>query len=66
VARLNASGTALDYSTYLGGAGRDVGRGIAVDAGSIYVTGVTSYGDFRTTPGAFQTVLRGPTDAFVA
>ena len=42
VAKLNATGTALLYATYLGGSGRDSGRGIAVDhAGQAYVTGRT-------------------------
>ncbi|MGO9094328.1 MAG: SBBP repeat-containing protein [Bryobacteraceae bacterium] len=52
VAKLNASGNGLVYSTYLGGAGGSVlfpesGLGIAVDsAGDAYVTGVTSSADF--------------------
>jgi hypothetical protein len=33
VARLNASGLGLLYSTYLGGAGSDTGNAVAVDAG---------------------------------
>ena len=38
--KLNASGSALVYSTYLGGSGGDLGNGIAVDAaGNAYVTG---------------------------
>ena len=38
VAKVNASGTALDYAGYIGGTGSDSGRGIAVDsAGSAYV-----------------------------
>ena len=38
--KLNASGSHLLYSTYLGGSGDDGGGGIAVDAaGSAYVTG---------------------------
>ena len=50
VASLNAAGTALAYSTYLGGSGcLDWGRGIAVDAsGSAYVTGWTQSRDFPT------------------
>ncbi|MGH9891922.1 MAG: SBBP repeat-containing protein, partial [bacterium] len=55
VARLNATGSALVYSTYLGGSGLDFTNGIAVDgAGNAYVTGVTSSTDFPTTPGAFD------------
>ncbi len=42
VTKLNAAGTALVYSTYLGGSGEDVGEGIAVDqAGNAYVIGYT-------------------------
>src|SRR2546422_2333041 len=67
VTKLNPSGAALVYSTYLGGSDNDFGaQGIAVDAaGSAYVTGGTRSSDFPTTPGAFQTVLRGVQDAFV-
>jgi hypothetical protein len=42
VAKLNPTGSALIYSTYLGGTGDDIGRGIAVDSnGNAYVTGQT-------------------------
>ena len=41
--KLNAAGSALVYSTYLGGSGSDAGNGIAVDAaGNAYVTGDTT------------------------
>ncbi len=71
VSKLNAAGSALVYSTYLGGSssghGADAGTGIAVDAaGNAYVTGGTSSLDFPTTPGAFQTVYGGNDDAFVS
>ena len=60
VTKLNATGTALVYSTYLGGNARDYGLGIAVDgSGNAYVTGSTSSTDFPTTSGAFQTRLGG-------
>src|SRR5258708_4235641 len=40
VVKLNAAGSALVYSTYLGGSNLDEGHGIAVDtAGNAYVTG---------------------------
>jgi hypothetical protein len=67
VTKLNAAGSApLLYSTYLGGSSTDIGQGIAVDsAGSAYVSGYTSSGDFPTTPAAFDTTYNGNTDAFV-
>jgi len=65
VAKLNAAGSALSYSTYLGGALVDVGLGVAVDgSGNAYVTGQTFSTDFPT-PGGFDTGLGGPSDAFV-
>ena len=49
VAKLNAAGNALDYSTYLGGAGADQAFGIALDgAGDAYVTGYTLSSNFPT------------------
>src|SRR5262249_53517072 len=46
VTKLNAAGTALVYSTYLGGSSRDLGLDIAVDAaGAAYVTGYTDSTD---------------------
>jgi hypothetical protein len=66
VAKLNPMGTALVYSTYLGGSDGSEGSAIAVDAaGDTYVTGETSSSDFPTTPGAFHTSLEGNDDAFV-
>src|SRR5437016_685340 len=56
---LNALGSALLYSTYLGGSGYDVGKGIAVGAtGNAYVTGYTT-GSFPTTARAYQTTYGG-------
>ncbi|HEY6293124.1 MAG TPA: choice-of-anchor D domain-containing protein [Terriglobia bacterium] len=56
ISKMNPSGTALVYSTYLGGGSKDYAYAIAVDAsGSAYVTGETESIDFPTTPGAFQT-----------
>ena len=66
VTKLNASGTALVYSTYLGGTGSDSGQGITVDSSGVaYVTGNTSSTDFPTTSGALQTTSAGSGDAFV-
>jgi hypothetical protein len=72
VFKLNATGTALVYSTYLGGgtnvfnnnARVDEAKAVAVDsAGNAYVTGFTIADDFPTTPGA-RTEIPGTYDAF--
>lgn len=66
VAKLNATGTALVYSTYLGGSGMDIGGGIAVDAaGNAYVAGYTASANFPT-QNALQPSNAGSVDAFVA
>lgn len=68
VTKLNASGTGLVYSTYLGGSGAfgNVSNAIVIDsAGNAYVAGYTSSADFPVTSGAFQTTLKGFEDAFV-
>jgi hypothetical protein len=65
--KLDPSGSALEYSTYLGGAGDDEGFGIAVDgSGDSYVTGHACSSDFPTTAGAFDTSPNGMCDGFVA
>jgi hypothetical protein len=65
VTKLNATGSAFIYSTYLGGSGGDGGRSIAVDdAGNVYVMGTTSSSDFPLY-NALQSKLDGPADAFV-
>lgn len=68
VTKLNASGTALIYSTFLCGSFSDIGNAIAVDSqGAAYVAGQTFSTDFPTTPGALQTMGGGEfEDAFVA
>jgi uncharacterized protein (TIGR03437 family) len=55
VAKIDPGGSALVYSTFIGGTCADQGQGIALDsAGNVYVAGVTSSADFPTTPGAMQ------------
>jgi hypothetical protein len=70
VAKLNAAGNALVYSTYLGGTGNDKGFALALDsANAAYVTGETQDGD-GTQTGAFPVTGvplsgRGGVDVFV-
>jgi hypothetical protein len=68
VTKVNAAGSALIYSTYLGGNAEDTGYGIAVDsAGNAYVAGGTSSRCFPTTTGAFDTTLsESNADAFIS
>ncbi len=56
VAKLNSTGTALLYSTYIMGTGGDWPSSIAIDtSGNAYIAGTTTSTDFPVTPGAFQT-----------
>ena len=67
VTKINAAGTAIVYSTFLGGSGEDFGSGIAVDsAGSAYVTGWTSSATFPgVTGGSIQPANGGFVNVFV-
>jgi photosystem II stability/assembly factor-like uncharacterized protein len=65
VMKLNQSGSALVFSTYLGGSNTDFGIGIAVDAGgNVYVTGATFSINFPVM-NPVQMALGGSSDAFV-
>jgi hypothetical protein len=65
VARLDPSGSYLQFSTYLGGASCDYLQGIATDsAGNSYVSGATSSLNFPITQGSFQQTMKY-VDAFL-
>ena len=65
VVKLDAAGSNLLYSTFLGGTQPDVGMAIAVDhAGQIYVAGTTGSTAFPTN-GTTQSFAGGTYDAFV-
>jgi hypothetical protein len=73
VAKLKADGTALTYSTYLGGSMDDLATGIVVDSSTnAYVTGITLSANFPTTLTSFQptcgscSLLSPLDDGFVA
>ncbi len=67
VLKLDPSGTAIVYATYLGGAREDFGTAIAVGPdGSAYVAGRTFSTNFPVTAGALQTANAGGFDAFAA
>jgi len=63
VTKLTSNGSALVYSTYLGGtnSSTQTGTGIAVDSsGNAYITGYTQAADFPTTAGTYRTCLACP------
>jgi hypothetical protein len=70
VVEINPGWHALDdliYATYLGGTGKDVAYGIAVDAaGAIYITGGTASTDFPITTSAYQSVNWNGHDSFIS
>src|SRR5207245_1770584 len=71
VSKLNPTGTALVFSTYLGGSGDDYappyGGGIGLDAsGNVYVTGWTTSTNFPTANPVQATYGGGASDAYVA
>jgi hypothetical protein len=60
VTKINSTGSAIVYSTFLGGNDADVGTHIAVDlAGDAFVSGITRSPNFPTTPGVFQPQFGG-------
>lgn len=71
ISRLNPTGSALLFSTYLGGSGgstgyNEAGQGIALDAaGNAYVAGVTASPNFPLL-NPLQSTLDGFTDAFIS
>jgi preprotein translocase subunit SecG len=67
VAKVNQTGEALLYSTYLGGSLDDLANGITVDSeGNAYIVGTTVSVDFPTTTGVFEQIQQGAQDAFVS
>lgn len=65
LAKLNPSGTAVVFATYIGGSDTETPRGVKVDAdGDVYICGDTRSNDFPTFK-AFQKKMSGPIDVFV-
>ncbi len=66
VTKLNPDGQTLNYSTFLGGSGREECRGIAVDStGAAYLTGYTRSTNFPTVNAYYPTYSGGDYDVFV-
>ena len=67
VLRLNQSGTALGYSTYLGGGGNDYIHSIAIESGlAVYVTGMTTSSNYPITNNPYDASKNGEQDVFVS
>ncbi|MFN4235400.1 MAG: SBBP repeat-containing protein [Bacteroidia bacterium] len=66
VTKLNSTGNALVYSTYIGGSDYEFSYGLIIDnTGNTYIVGQTLSTDFDITLGAFQTIYGGNCDVFV-
>jgi hypothetical protein len=67
VTKLNPTGTALVYSTFVGGTAQESIAGIAIDSsGDAFIAGSTGSTNFPVTVGAPQLTLKSANDAFVA
>ncbi len=67
VMKIDTTGGAILYSSYLGGDTEDIGYGIALDSSAnVYVTGLTYSTNLSTTAGALQPAYGGAGDAFTA
>ncbi|MFK8102145.1 MAG: HYR domain-containing protein, partial [Saprospiraceae bacterium] len=67
VLKVNTDGTALAFSTLLGGNSFEFGHGIQLDnTGQIYLTGYTNSSNFPTTAGAYDETSNGNLDIFVS
>ncbi|MFW3145989.1 MAG: SBBP repeat-containing protein [Thermoplasmatota archaeon] len=66
LAKLNPTGTAFSYSTFIGGTHWEEANSLMVDgSGNAYLTGYTNSTDYRVTSGSFSTTLWGNQDSFV-
>lgn len=65
VTKINAEGTAMVFSTLLGGSNQEYSYGVAADESGVYLTGYTASTNFPTA-GAFQSSRGGGLDIFVA
>jgi hypothetical protein len=64
VTKINSSGTAVVYTTIVGGSLSEDAKGISVDSlGNAYISGYTFSQDFPVTDGAFQTHKRSAQDS---
>jgi hypothetical protein len=65
LARLDASGSALLYSTFIGGSGNDHGEALVLRGAAAVITGWTTSPNFAVPAGGYDTALNGSFDAFV-
>ncbi|MFC2166646.1 SBBP repeat-containing protein [Acidobacteriota bacterium] len=67
VTKINAWGTALDFSTFIGGSNTEAGMDIDVDSeGNAYAVGYTFSTDFPATPNSLQAAHAGGADGFIS
>ena len=63
VTKIKGDGSAIIYSTYVGGVGDDYGEALyLLDSGAVLVGGITKTADYPTTSGAYDEVYNGEAD----
>ncbi len=65
ISRLNDAGSALTYSTFLGGSASEYGYSLVVDGFHVYVAGITRSSNYPTTTGAYDATHNGNWDVFL-
>jgi gliding motility-associated-like protein len=66
ITKLNSTGTALIYSTYIGGDYYDIANGSVLDKNNnIYITGKTLSANYPTTTGTYNQTINGGLDCFI-
>lgn len=66
ILRINANGTSLIYSTFIGGLKDEVANGVNLDQnGNVYIVGQTNSVNFPTTPDSYLSTIQGGTDGFI-
>ena len=66
VMKLNASGSAIQWSNYYGSTSDDAGYSLKYHNGAVFITGGTEGGNLPSTSGGYKSTYGGSTDGYIA
>ena len=66
VMKLNAAGSAIQWSNYYGGTSDDAGYSLKYHNGAVFITGGTESGNLPSTTGGYKSSYGGSTDGYIA